>query len=102
MDKKLVIPTAARGAISSILHESHPGQIGLKFLAEYIWWPHIYREIYHHGKSCKQYLKAGKNLKKLLGWKHMSKVTDLSFANKKIDLDFAGPLDAFWGPSDLY
>ena len=28
----------------------------------------------------------------------MSKLTELSFAIEGINLDFAGPLDAFWGP----
>ena len=73
LDNKIVIPAAARDAFSSMLHESRPGQFGMKFLAEFIWWPHIYREIYHHGKCCKQNSKAGKNLKVLLGSEHMSK-----------------------------
>ena len=41
LDNKIVTPAAARGAFSSILHESHPGQFGMKFLAELIWRPHI-------------------------------------------------------------
>ena len=36
LDNKIVIPPAARGAFSSILHEYHPGQFGMKFLAEFI------------------------------------------------------------------
>ena len=36
LDNKIKIPAAARGSFSSMLHESH--------LAEFIWWPHIYRE----------------------------------------------------------
>ena len=43
-DNKIVKPAAARGAFSSMLHESHPGQFGMKFLAEFIWWPHILGE----------------------------------------------------------
>ena len=69
---KIVIPAAAR-RIQFDDTRAHPGQFGMKFLAQFIWWPHIYREIYHHGKSCKQCSKAGKNLKVLLGSEHMSK-----------------------------
>ena len=72
-DTKLVISARSQSAFSSMLHESHPGQFGMKFLAEFIWWSHFYREIYHHGKSCKQCSKAGKNLKVMLGSEHMSK-----------------------------
>ena len=85
-----------------MLHEPDPGQFVMKFLAEYIWWPQIYGEIDHHGKSCKQCPKASKNRKVLLRSEHMSKLPELSFANEENNLDFAGPLDAFWGPSDLY
>ena len=95
LDKKLVVPATIRVIFSLLLHETHPGQIGLKFLAENIWWPHIYREIYHHGKSCNQCLKAGKNLKVLLSTDHTTKLPTSSFANEEINLDFAGPLDTF-------
>ena len=94
-DNQIVIPAAARGAFSSMLHESHPGQFGMKFLAEFMCWPYVYRKIYHHGKSCKQFSKAGKNLKVLLGSEHMSKYRNFH-KQKKINLDFAGLLDAFW------
>ena len=95
--KKLVVPATIRGTFSAMLHETHPGQFGMKFLAEYIWWPHTYRETYHHGKSCNQILKAGKNLKVLLGTDHTTNLPTLTFANEEINLDFAGPSDAFWG-----
>ena len=69
----------------------------MKSLAEYLWRPHIYREIYHHGRTCSQCLKAAKNIKVLLGTRNISKLPTLTFANKENNLDFAGPLDAFWG-----
>ena len=94
LDNKIVKPATARGAFSSILHESHPSQFGMRFLAEFIWWQHIYREIYHHGKSCKQCSKAGKNLKVLLGLEEMSKYRNFH-QRLKINLNLAGPLNAF-------
>ena len=66
-DNKLVVRATIRGTFNTMLHETHSGHFGMKSLAEYMWWPHIYREIYHHGKSCSQCLKAGTNLKILLG-----------------------------------
>ena len=69
----------------------------MKSLAKYLWWPHIYREIYHHGRTCSQCVQAGKNIKVLLGTHNISKLPTLTFANEEINLDFAGPLDAFWG-----
>ena len=97
LDDNLLVPAAARKACSSRLDESHPGQFGMKFLAESIWWPHIYIEIYHHGKSCRQCLEAGKNFQVLLGSYHVSKLRVLSFANEEMILDFASPSGAFLG-----
>ena len=50
-DNKLIVPAALRSPSLSILHKFHPGQFGMKSLAENIWWPHLYREIYYHGKT---------------------------------------------------
>ena len=60
LDNKLVVTATIRGTFNTMLHETHPGQFGMKLLAEYMWWPHIYREIYQHEKSCSQCLKADK------------------------------------------
>ena len=74
LDNNLLVPAIIRGTFSAMLHDTHPGQFGMKSLAEYIWQPHIYREIYHHGKSCSQCLKPGKNLKVLLGTDNVTKL----------------------------
>ena len=97
LDNKLVNPATIRGASNSMLHETHPGQFGMKSLAKYLWWPQIYWKIYHHGKTCSQCLKAGKKIKVLLGTHNISKLPTLTSANEEINLDFAGPFDAFWG-----
>ena len=60
MDGKLVIPFTLRNAVLKTLHESHPGQFGMKYLAQYIWWPHINRQIYFHGINCTQCTKTDK------------------------------------------
>ena len=97
LDNKLVVPATFRGTFNSMLHQTHPGQFWIKSLAKYLWWPHIYLEIYQHVRTCSQCLKAGKNIKVLLGSQKISKLPTLTFANAEINLDFAGPLDACWG-----
>ena len=63
MDNKIVVPAGAPSAFRTMSHNFHPGQFGMKFLAEFIWWLNIYRELYHHGKSSKQCSEAGQNLR---------------------------------------
>ena len=55
--------------------------------------------IYHHGKPCNQCLRAGKNLKILLGANHTTKLSFPRFfyANVELKLDITGPLNTFWG-----
>ena len=98
-DNKLIVPAALRSPLRSLLHETHPGQFGMKSLAENIWWPHLYREIYHHGKNCIQCIMAGKNLKVLLQTNNTEKLPILTKPNEEVDLEFAGPLDKSWGNS---
>ena len=98
-DNLLIVPAALRSPFLSLLHETHPGQFGMKPLAENICWPHLYRGIYHHGKICIQYIMAGKNLKALLGTNKTEKLPILTEPSKEVDLDFAGSLDKSWGNS---
>ena len=97
MDGKLVIPFTLRNAMMTTLHETHPGQFGMKYLAQYIWWSHINRQIYFHGINCCECTSAGKNLKTVIPNSQISEVPPLSEPNEELNLDFAGPLDSYWG-----
>ena len=48
------------------LEGTHPGQFGMQYLAQYIWWPHINRQIYFHGIYYSECTKTGKNLKSVI------------------------------------
>ena len=98
-NNKLIVPAALRSLFMSLLHETHPGQLGMKSLAENIWWPHLYKDIYYHGKYCNRFIKAGENLEVILGTINTEKLPILSEPNDDLDLDFAGPLDKNWGNS---
>ena len=96
MDGRLVIPFTLRNAVLKTLHESHPGQFGMKYLAQYIWWPHINRQIYFHGINCSQCTQTGTNIKSIIPTTQTSELTPLSEPNEKLNLDFAGPIDNTW------
>ena len=96
MDGKLVIPFTLRNAVLKTLHESYPGQFGMKYLAQYIWWPHINRQIYFHGINCTQCTQTGKNIKSIIPTTQISELPALFEPNEELNLDFAGPLDNNW------
>ena len=97
MDGKLVIPFTLRNAVLKTLHESHPGQFGMKYMAQYIWWPHINRQIYFHGINCTQCTQTGKIIKSIIPTTQISELPTLFEPNEELNLDFAGPLDSNWG-----
>ena len=66
MDGRFVIPFTLWNAVLKTLHDSHPGQFGMKYLAQNIWWPHINRQIYFHGINCSQCTQTGKNIKSII------------------------------------
>ena len=51
MDGKLVIPFTLINAMMKTLLETHPGQFGKTYLANYIWWPHINRQFFFTAKT---------------------------------------------------
>ena len=97
MDGRLVIPFTLRNAVLKTLHESHPGQFCMKYLAQYIWWPHINRQIHFHGINCTQGTQTGKNIKSIIPTAQTSDFPTLSESNEELYFDFAGLLDKTWG-----
>ena len=79
------------------LHETHPGQFGKKYLAQYIWWPHIKRQIYFHGINCSECTKTGKTLKSIITNLQIIEILPLLEPNKELNLDFAGLLHSHLG-----
>ena len=97
MDGKLVIPFTLKNTLMKTTHETHPGQFGMKYQAQYVWWPHINRQIYFHGINCSECTLAAKNLKTIIPNSQTSELPPFLGANEELNLDFAGPLDSYWG-----
>ena len=97
MDDKLVILFTLRNTMIKTLHETHSGQIGMKYLAQYIWWPHMNRQTNFHGINCSESTSAGKNLKIFIPNSQTSELPPLLEPDEEVNLDFARPLDSFWG-----
>ena len=102
MDGKLVIPFTLRNAMMKTLHKTHAGHFGMKYLAQYIWWPHINRQIYFHGINCSECTSAGKNLKTVIPNSQISELPPLSEPNEELNLDFAGPFGFLLGVKQIY
>ena len=52
---RVVVPSAARSRVISLVHEAHPGITRMKNLARrYVWWPKVDENLEHKAKTCIQ------------------------------------------------
>ena len=72
------------------------GQFGMKYLAQYIWWPHINRQFYCHGISCSEGLETGKNKKNIIPNTQISDLLPFSEPNEELKFDFAVSVEPKW------
>ena len=61
-DGKMYIPTQLRKTVIDSVHKTHPGQAGMIYLAQLIWYPQIHRDEVALAQRCKQCTKTGKKL----------------------------------------
>ena len=64
-DGKMYIPTQLRKPVIDSVHKTHPGQAGMIYLAQLIWYTQIHRDVVALAQRCKQCTKTGKNLNPL-------------------------------------
>ena len=88
----MFIPTQLCKLITNSIQRNRPGQSGMMRLANLIWFPRIHREITTLTQNCTPCIKIGKNLKPLIPKSTTTQLPTLSEPNKKIQLDFAGPI----------
>ena len=70
--------------LCEILHETHPGEFGMKFLANYICWPHICGQIHYHGINCTHCTRTGKSTETLIPNNSVGKLLEFSHINEEI------------------
>ena len=56
----------------------------MKYLAQYIWWPHNNWQIYFHGINCSECTMAGKNLKTITPNSQISELPPLLELNEEL------------------
>ena len=88
----MYIPTQLPKTVIDSVHKTQPGQGGMIYLAQLIWYPQIYQDIVALAQRCKQCTKTGKNLKPIIPTNKYTELPPLSEPNEEIQMHFAGPL----------
>ena len=93
VDNRLAVPEKLRQAVLRRLHQGHPGQEAMLKISNYLWWPHMHKDIVNMAEECRSCTRYGKNAKYLIPKTSAKPLPLLSQPGQELQLDYAGPLE---------
>ena len=66
VDNRLAVPEKLRQAVLRRLHQGHPGQEAMLEVSNYLWWPHMHKDIVNMAEECRSCTRYGKNIKYII------------------------------------
>ena len=90
---RLAVPEKLRQAVLRRLHQGHPGQEAMLEVSNYLWWPHMHKDIVNMAEECTSCTRYGKNAKYLIPKNSAKPLPLLSQPGQELQLDYAGPLE---------
>ena len=93
VDNRLAVPEKLRQAVLRRLHQGHPGQEAMLEVSNYLWWPHMHKDIVNMAEECRSCTRYGKNAKYLIPKNSAKPLPLLSQPGQELQLDYAGPLE---------
>ena len=93
VDNRLAVPEKLRQAVLRRLHQGHPGQEAMLEVSNYLWWPHMHKDIVNMAEECRSCTRYGKNAKYLIPKISAKPLPLLTQTGQELQLDYAGPLE---------
>ena len=93
VDNRLAVPEKLRQAVLRRLHQGHPGQEAMLEVSNYLWWPHMHKDIVNMAEECRSCTRYGKNVKYLITKSSAKPLRLLTQPGQELQLDYAGPLE---------
>ena len=93
VNNRLAVPEKLRQAVLRRLHQGHPGQEAMLEVSNYLWWPHMHKDIVNMAEECRSCTRYGKNAKYLIPKNSAKPLPLLSQPGQELQLDYAGPLE---------
>ena len=93
VDNRLAVPEKLRQAVLRRLHQGHPGQEAMLEVSNYLWWPHMHKDIVNMAEECRSCTRYVKNAKYLIPKNSAKPLPLLSQPGQELQLDYAGPLE---------
>ena len=63
VNNRLAVPVQLRQAVLKRIHRGHPGQEAMLGVSQYLWWPHMNKDIVNLAEECRSCTRYGKNVK---------------------------------------
>ena len=64
VDNSLAVPIQLHQAVMKRIHRGHPGQEATIDVSNYLWWPHMHKDIVNLAEECRECTRYGKKLPK--------------------------------------
>ena len=93
VDNRIAVPAQLRQAVLKRIHRGHPGQEAMIDVSNYLWWPHMHKDIVNLAEECRECTHYGKNAKYILPKNSSQPLPLLSQPGQEVQLDYAGPLE---------
>ena len=90
---RLAVPVQLRQAVLKRIHRGHPGQEAMLGVSQYLWWPHINKDIVNLGEECRSCTRYGKNVKYPISKNASKTLPLLTQPGQEVQLDYAGPIE---------
>ena len=93
VNNRLAVPVQLRQAVLKRIHRGHPGQEAMLGAAQYLWWPHMNKDIVNLAEECRSCTRYGKNVKYLISKNTSKPLPLLTQPGQEVQLDYAGPIE---------
>ena len=93
VNNRLAVPVQLRQAFLKRIHRGHPGQEGMLGAAQYLWWPHMNKDIVKLAEECRSCTRYGKDVKYLISKNTSKPLPLLTQPGQEVQLDYAGPIE---------
>ena len=93
VNNRLAVPVQLRQAVLKRIHRGHPGQEAMLGLSQYLWWPHMNKDIVNLAEECRSCTRYGKNIKYLIPKNSSKPLPLLTQPGQEVQLDYAGPIE---------
>ena len=97
VDNRIAVSIQLRQAVMKRIHRGHPGQEAMIDESNYLWWPHMHKDIVNLAEECRECTRYGKNAKYILPKNSSQPLPLLSQPGQEVQLDYAGPLEDYKG-----